>query len=136
MPKKATYTLPTRRGDGAGPPGPRGRLDAQSSSNGRDESSGGDTGAKWRPSRLASGRDGSPADGPAPRYPPAGRRGLDGPGPRDSSPADGPGKYQPRFQRDGQAARSDTPSARTDSPASMPAPGPGKFVPIHLRNKQ
>ena len=131
LPKKTGYIHPGRRTDGSAP---RGRLDAPPSSNGRDESSGGDTTAKWRPSRLASGRDGSPADGPAPRFPPAGRRGFDAPGPRDSSPADGPVKNVSRFQRDGQAGRSDTPSARTDSPALTPTPG--KFVPPHMRNRQ
>ena len=141
LPKRTGYVAPARRTDSAAP---RGRTDDQAPFGGRDESSGGDAPPKWRPSGVHpdSGRDGSPANGPAPRFLAPGRRGTDGPGARDQSPADGAGatKYPPRFQRDGGApARSETPPAapaRTDSPANgVSAPAPGKYVPVHLRNK-
>ena len=63
-------------------------------------------------------RDDSPADGPAPRF----LQGLrERPGPRDASPADG----------------SRPMSSSGESPAPDPArkPAPGKYVPVHLRNK-
>lgn len=134
LPKKTGYVPPALR-DGTAP---RGRPDAPPATNARDESSGGDTAPKWRPSaaRDDSTRDDSPADGPAPRFLAPGRRGADGPGARDQSPADDPAKYVPRIRREGAPARSDALPERTESPASKAStPGPGKFVPLHLRNK-
>ena len=129
LPRKTGYLPPARRAEAAVP---RGRPDGPPSSTSRDESSGGDV-AKWRlGARTASGRDGSPADGPAPRSFGAGRRVQD----RDQSPADPPRSFS-RFQKeDGFPGRSGTPPARTESPANAgPAPGPGKYVPVHLRNR-
>ena len=134
LPKKTGYVPPALR-DGTAP---RGRSDASPATNARDGSSGGDAPPKWRPSapRDGSARDGSPANAPAPRFLAPGRRGADGPGARDQSPADGPAKYMPRIRREGAPARSDAPPARTESPANRGlTPGPGKFVPPHLRNK-
>lgn len=99
------------------PPAARGRTTGENTAAPRDDST--DTSAKWRPStqRNGSAREGSPADGPAPRNMSALRR--DGAsGLRDQSPADGP--------------------ARTESPADGAAPSkpaPGKYVPMHLRNR-
>ena len=110
LPRKTGYVPPARRGETAAP---RGRTVADSSTS-RDDSSGGEAPAKWRLQRNGSGRDGSPADGPAPRNMSALRR--DAPGLRDQSPADGP--------------------ARSDSPAdAAPKAAPGKYVPVHLRNR-
>ena len=142
LPKKTGYLPPALRSEAAA--APRGRTDTQPPASSRDESSGGDATARWRPSapRAESGRDGSPADGPAPRSLAPGRRGMDGPGPRDQSPADGAGasKLASRFQRgDGLAARGESPAsgpARTSSPATGGAnPTPGRYVPVHMRNK-
>ena len=108
LPRKTGYVPPALRGDTVGVT--RGRPSADTSTP-RDD--GADTGAKWRPSvqRNGSGRDGSPADGLAPRNMSALRR--DGAGQGDQSPA------------------------RTDSPVDgAPAkPAPGKYVPVHLRNR-
>lgn len=134
LPKKTGYVAPALR-DGTAP---RGRPDAPPATNARDESSGGDAPSKWRASgpRDSFARDGSPADTPASRLLAPGRRGADGLGPRDQSPADGPGKYMSRMRREGAPARSDAPPVRTESPANRGStPGPGKFVPPHLRNK-
>ena len=132
LPKKTGYVPPARRAPDAAP---RGRTDAQPSSLPHDESSGGDAPAKWRPSgaRNGAGRDDSPAESPAPKFLAPGRR-ADGAG-RDQSPADGaaPAKYVPRFQRDGKAG--DAPPVRTESPAAEAKPAPGKYVPVHLRNR-
>jgi len=113
LPKKTGYLPPALRGDAV----PRGRTDGAPSST-RDESSGGDTPAKWRSSARNNdgARDGSPADRPASRFADLRRK------------ADGPDGASPS-QRDGS-----TP-ARTDSPAEG-RPAPGKYVPVHLRNKQ
>lgn len=112
LPKKTGYVPPAKRGD----PVPRGRTDGDPSST-RDESSGGDAPAKWRPSARNNdvGRDGSPADRPASRFADLRRK------------PDGPDGAAPS-QRDGSVP------ARTDSPAEG-RPAPGKYVPMHLRNK-
>lgn len=118
LPKKTGgYVPPARRpGDAA----PRGRSDAAASPAPRDESSGTQPPPKWRPGGLrdGSGRDGSPADRPTPRF----LDGLRGPQGRDSSPAEG-----------GRPVSSSG-TARTESPANE-KPGPGKYVPVHLRNR-
>lgn len=123
-PRKAGgYVAPARRDPNAGP-APRGRTDAAPTSAApRDASSSVEPTAKWRPSapRGGLGRDGSPAEPPI-------RRNLDGlrrpTGDRDSSPADG-----------GRPVSSSG-TARTESPAAEPLrPAPGKYVPVHMRNK-
>ena len=118
LPKKTGgYVPPARRpGDAA----PRGRSDAAPSPAPRDESYGAQPPAKWRPSgpRDSSGRDGSPADRPTPRF----LDGLRGASGRDSSPVEG-GRPVPSSG-----------TARTESPANE-KPAPGKYVPVHLRNK-
>ena len=127
LPKRTGgYVPPGRRGgDGA----PRGRTDAAPSA-ARDEStaSSAEPTAKWRPGapRDGLGRDGSPADGPRPRFfdglRPAGNRD------RDGSPAEGGGLSGRPVSSSG--------TARTESPVDgKPAPTPGKYVPVHLRNK-
>ena len=114
LPKKTGYVPPAMRGEGNIA---RGRTTGENTATPRDDST--DTTAKWRPSaqRNGAGRDGSPADGPAPRNMSALRR--DGAsGLRDQSPADAP--------------------VRGDSPADgavPPKPAPGKYVPVHLRNR-
>ena len=117
LPKKTGgYVPPARRpGDAT----PRGRSDAASPAP-REENSGAQPPAKWRPSgpREGSGRDGSPADRPTLRF----LDGLRGAPGRDSSPAEG-----------GRAVSSSG-TARTESPANE-KPAPGKYVPVHLRNK-
>ncbi len=113
LPKKTGYVPPARRGDAV----PRGRTDGDPSST-RDESSGGDAPAKWRPSTRNNndvGRDGSPADRPTSRFADL-RRKPDGPDGAAPSPRDG------------------SIPAGTDSPAEG-RPAPGKYVPVHLRNK-
>ena len=127
LPKRTGgYVPPARRGGDAAP---RGRTDAAPSA-ARDEStaSSAEPTAKWRPGapRDGLGRDGSPADGPRPRFldglRPAGNRD------RDGSPADGAGP--------GGRPVSSSGAARTESPVDgKPAPTPGKYVPVHLRNK-
>ena len=118
LPKKTSgYVPPARRpGDAA----PRGRSDAAPSPAPREESSGAQPPAKWRPSgpRDGSGRDGSPANRPTPRF----LDGLRGAPGRDSSPAEG-----------GRPVSSSG-TARTESPANE-KPAPGKYVPVHLRNR-
>lgn len=118
LPKKTGgYVPPARRpGDIA----PRGRTDAAPSPAPRDESSGAQPSAKWRPSgpRDGVGRDGSPADRPTPRF----LDGLRGAPGRDSSPAEG-----------GRPVSSSG-TARTESPANEKA-APAKYVPMHLRKK-
>ena len=117
LPKKTDgYVPPARRpGDAA----PRGRRDAAPSP-AREESSGGQPPAKWRPGgpRDVLGRDGSPADRPTPRF----LDGLRGAPGRDSSPAEG-----------GRPVSSSG-TARTESPANEKS-APAKYVPVHLRNR-
>ena len=115
--KTGGYVPPARRpGDAA----PRGRSDAAPFPSSREESSGAQPPAKWRPSgpRNDSGRDGSPADRPTPRF----LDGLRGAPGRDLSPAE-----------DRRTVASPG-AARTESPANE-KPAPGKYVPVHLRNK-
>lgn len=118
LPKKTGgYVPPARRpGDAA----PRGRSDAAPHPAPREESSGAQPPAKWRPTgpRDGSGRDGSPAERPTHRF----LDGLRGAPGRDSSPAEG-----------GRPVSSSG-TARTESPANR-KPAPGKYVPVHLRNK-
>ena len=117
LPKKTGgYVPPARRPDAA----PRGRSDAAPSPAPREESSGGQPPAKWRPSgpRDGLGRDGSPAERPTQRF----LDGLRGAPGRDSSPAEV-----------GRAVSSSG-TARTESPANE-KPAPGKYVPVHLRNR-
>lgn len=107
LPKKAGYVPPALRGEGAA----RGRTDAQPPSAARDESSGGEAPAKWRPTarRDDVGRDGSPADRPSSRFAEL-RRGTG----RDQSPADG---------------------VKPDGSMEGTKPAPGKYVPVHMRNR-
>lgn len=118
LPKKTGgYVPPARRpGDAA----PRGRSDAAPPPGPREESSGAQPPAKWRPSgpRDGLGRDGSPADRPAHRF----LEGLRGTPGRDSSPAEGGRPL------------SSTGTARTESPVNE-KPTSGKYVPMHLRKK-
>ncbi|KAI9873197.1 MAG: eukaryotic translation initiation factor 3 subunit A, partial [Pleopsidium flavum] len=126
LPKKTGYVPPALRAESA----PRGRQnDTQASQAPRDESSA-DGAAKWRPSgpRPPSGRDDSPANGPAPRSIPASLIPETQPA-RDQSPADGaaPAKYVPRHLREGATpARGEAPPpapARTASPAEGTSTG-------------
>ena len=83
----------------------RGRTDVQPPSAVRDESSGGETPAKWRPSA---------------------RRDESG---RDGSPAERPSSRFAELRRapaDGQ---------KPEAPAEGSKPAPGKYVPMHMRNK-
>ena len=128
-PKKTTgYVPPARRGDAA----PRGRPDGETSSAPRDESLGGpDAPTRWR-TREHSGRDGSPsADSLPPRFSDSLRRRPEGSSLRDQSPADGPSfsKLGAGLQRDSSIP------ARSDSPATNAVSTPGKYIPVHLRNK-
>ena len=114
LPKKTGYVPPAMRGEAGNP---RGRTGGDNTAAPRDDSA--DTTAKWRPSaqRNGSGRDGSPADGPAPRNMSALRR--DGASRlRDQSPADRPARVES--------------SADGGAPSK---PAPGKYVPVHLRNR-
>ena len=124
MAKKTGYLPPAKRGD------VRGRTDAESTSAPRDKSSGGEAAARWRP-RESSGRDGSPADRPLPRFTDSMRRRPEGSGLRDQSPVDGGSfsKLSAGLQRDTSV------STRSDSPGGSTAPTLGKYVPVHLRNK-
>ncbi|KAL8975490.1 MAG: hypothetical protein Q9197_000280 [Variospora fuerteventurae] len=107
LPRKTGYVPPALRAEGAA----RGRADAQPPSAARDESAGGEAPAKWRPSarRDDSGRDGSPADRPSSRFAEL-RRGTG----RDQSPADG---------------------LKPDGASEATKPAPGKYVPVHMRNR-
>lgn len=117
--RKTGYVPPARRGvDSASAPS-RGRLDTVVSSTGQDDSSTVEPNVKWRPGvRRDLGPDGSPAiDRLAPRAL-EGLRG--GSAPRDASPAD---NVRPV-------------SSSGDSPAfESRKPTPGKYVPVHMRNK-
>ena len=125
MAKKTGYLPPAKRGDI-----PRGRTDAEPTSAPRDESSGGEAAARWRP-RESSGRDGSPADRPLPRFADSMRRRPESSGLRDQSPVDGGS-----FSKLGAGLQRDTSvSTRSDSPAGSTAPTLGKYVPVHLRNR-
>ena len=118
LPKKTSgYVPPARRlGDAA----PRGRSDAAPFPAPREENSGAQPPAKWRPSgpRDGSGRDGSPANRPTPRF----LDGLRGAPGRDLSPAEGGRPL------------SLSGTARTESPANE-KPAPARYVPVHLRNR-
>jgi len=121
--KPGGYVAPARRDPNAAP-APRGRTDAAPTPAApRDASSSVEPAARWRLSapRTGLGRDGSPAEAPI-------RKNLDGlrrpAGDRDSSPADG-----------GRPVSSSG-TARTESPAAETLrPAPGKYVPVHMRNK-
>ncbi len=128
MPPKRSggYVPPARRGPDA-TSAPRGRSEAAlAPAPPRDASSSAEPTAKWRPGapRDGLGRDGSPAGAPV-------RRNLDGlrrpAADRDSSPADG-----------GRPVSSSG-TARTESPAAERSeslrPAPGKYVPVHMRNR-
>lgn len=125
LPKKTGYVPPAKRGDA-----PRGRTIAEPTSAPREGSSGGDATARWRP-RENSGRDGSPADRPPSRFADSMRRRPEGAGLREQSPVDGASfsKLGMELQRDSSV------SARSESPAGNAASAPGKYVPVHLRNK-
>ena len=96
----------------------------------RDESSGGDVTAKWR-ARETSGRDGSPADKPMPRFTDSIRRRPEF-GSKEQSPPDGPGLS--RLSASATLQKDSSAPARSDSPAPG-KPAPGKYIPVHLRNK-
>lgn len=126
--KSSGYVPPAKRGEAPS----RGRTEAEPSPIPRDESTGGEVSGKWR-AREPSGRDGSPADKPVPRFADSIRRRPES-GLREQSPADGIGRSKlgvsATLQRDSSVP------ARSDSPASStPAPAPGKYVPVHMRNK-
>ncbi|KAL8782477.1 MAG: hypothetical protein Q9213_005346 [Squamulea squamosa] len=107
LPKKTGYVPPALRAEGPA----RGRADAQPTSAVRDDSSGGEAPPKWRPSarRADGGRDGSPADMPSSRFADL-RRGTG----RDESPVD---------------------AAKQDGRSEGTKPAPGKYVPVHMRNR-
>lgn len=107
LPKKTGYVPPALRSEGAS----RGRSDAQPPPIARNESSGGEPPAKWRPiaRRDDVGRDGSPADKPSSRFTELRRGDV-----REQSPADG---------------------TKPDGLAEGAKPTPGKYVPVHMRNK-
>lgn len=123
--KKSTgYVPPARRGEA-----PRGRAETEQSSMPRDESSGGDVTAKWR-AREPSGRDGSPADKPMPRFTDSIRRRVE-PSLKEHSLTDGPG-----LSKSGISAPQKDSSAPAGSDSSAAGkPAPGKYIPVHLRNK-
>ena len=123
LPKKTTgYVPPARRGIADGAPSSRGRPENPANTSNRGDSSA-EPSVKWRPGARQEGlgRDGSPADGPSPRF----LGGLRGPpGGRDAS-------------ADSARPVSSDGTTRTESPAeTLRKPTPGKFVPPHLRNKQ
>ena len=127
MPPKKTggYVPPARRNPDTAPV-PRGRTEAAlTPAPPRDTSSSVEPTAKWRPggARDGLGRDNSPADAPP-------RRNLDGlrktAADRDSSPADG------RRPVASGATRTESPAAER---AESLRPAPGKYVPVHMRNK-
>ncbi len=105
LPRKTGYVPPALRADGSA----RGRAEAQPPAALREDSSGGEAPARWRPStrRDEVGRDDSPADRPSSRFAEL-RRG------RDESPADGP---------------------KPNGPSEGTRPAPGKYVPMHMRNR-
>ncbi|KAL9614674.1 MAG: hypothetical protein Q9167_000879 [Letrouitia subvulpina] len=107
--KKGGYVPPALRGDGTS----RGRAEAQLPPGNRDQDSGGDAATKWRPGgRDDLGRDGSASNQPSSRFAELRR----GPA-RDESPVDGANL------------------ASSDAPANGVKSAPGKYVPVHLRNK-
>lgn len=124
--KSSGYLPPAKRNEAPS----RGRAEADQSTMPRDESSGGDVTAKWRP-REIPGRDGSPADKAMPRFTDSIRRRPEFSS-KEQSPADGPGLSRlgtsPALQKDSSAP------AQSDSPATG-KPAPGKYIPVHLRNK-
>lgn len=127
-PKKSSgYVPPAKRGEAPS----RGRAEAEQSPMPRDESSGGDVTAKWR-AREPSGRDGSSADKPMPRFADSIRRRPES-NLREQSPADGPGLS--RLGTSAALERDSSIPARSDSPAAASRPAPGKYIPVHLRNK-
>ena len=126
-PKKiGGYIPPARRGPEAAPT-PRGRTDAATAPIlPRDPSSSVEPTPKWRPGapRDGLGRDGSPADAPVRKNWDGLRRPVaDG----DSGSVDG-----------GRSVYSSG-TTRTESPAAerteSSRPAPGKYVPVHMRNK-
>lgn len=119
------YLPPAKRGEVAA----RGRLNAESSSKPRDESSGGaEASTRWRPREL-SGRGDSPApDSLRPKFDSLRRR-PDGTGLRDQSPADNPG-----FSKMGSNIKDTNVPARSGSPAA--APSAGKYVPVQRRRPE
>lgn len=123
--KKSTgYVPPAKRGEV-----PRGRAETEQSSMPRDESSGGDVTAKWR-AREGSGRDGSPADKPVPRFTDSIRRRPES-GLKEQPLTDGPG-----LSKSGTSTPLKDSSAPTGSDSSAAGkPAPGKYIPVHLRNK-
>ena len=119
LPKRSSgYVPPARRAAEGGLP-VRGRQEATNNLSQTEPVP--ESVSKWRPSQHDGlGRDGSPADGPSPRF-------LSGfksqPGGRDAS-------------ADSSRPVSSDGTTRTDSPAEpLRKPAPGKFVPPHLRNK-
>lgn len=122
--KRTGYVPPAKRGDA-----PRGRPNAEPASALHEDGQAGDLTARWRP-RENSGRDGSPADRPPPRFTDSMRRRPENFG-REQSPADG--IVQPKLGVDLQ--RDSSASARSESPAANVASAPAKYVPVHLRNK-
>ncbi|KAL9641120.1 MAG: hypothetical protein Q9204_000299 [Flavoplaca sp. TL-2023a] len=105
LPRTTGYVPPALRADGSA----RGRAEAQPASALREDSSGGEAPSRWRPSarRDEGGRGDSPADRPPSRFAEL-RRG------RDESPADGP---------------------KPNGPSEATRPAPGKYVPMHIRNR-
>lgn len=116
------YVPPAKRGEVSA----RGRLNVESSSKPRDESSGGaEASTRWRP-RERSGRGDSPApDGLRPKFDSLRRR-LDG---IDQSPADNPG-----LSKLGSTVKDANAPARSGSPAA--APSAGKYVPVQRRRAE
>lgn len=123
-PRTGGYLPPAKRGEVAA----RGRLNAESSSKPRDESSGGaEASTPWR-ARERSGRGDSPAsDTLRPKFDSLRRR-PDGTGLRDQSPADNPG-----FSKLGSNVKDTTVPGRSGSPVA--APSAGKYVPLHQRRR-
>ncbi|KAL9105103.1 MAG: hypothetical protein Q9163_000021 [Psora crenata] len=119
--KPAGYVLPARR-PAADATTSRGRPDTTSIAP-RDADSSAEPKPKWRPgvARDSLGRDNSPADRASPRFLDGLRHPSSG---RDVSPADG---IRPV---------SSSGTNRTESPAEeLRKPAPGKYVPVHMRNK-
>lgn len=123
-PRTGGYLPPAKRGEGAA----RGRLNVESSSKPRDESSGGaEASNRWRPrERSGRGDSDSPApDGLRPKFDSLRRR-IDG---IDQSPADNPG-----FSKLGSTVKDTSDPARSGSPAA--APSAGKYVPVQRRRAE